>query len=84
MLRGWIHQEQIHAIHVRDLETTLNELGLLERIQDGTLRCCFCDSRIDLEEIQCFFMDEGQIRICCSNAECFERVLIPREVHGDE
>jgi hypothetical protein len=84
MFREWINQEQVHAIHLRDLERTLSELGLLERIQDGTLRCCFCDSRIDLEGIQCLFMDEGQIRVCCSSAECLERLLISREVQEDE
>ena len=83
MLRDWISEERVHAIHVRDLKRTLSELGLLEKIQDGTLRCCSCGSRIDPEDIQCLFMDEGQVRACCSNVECLERVLIDREVRED-
>lgn len=75
MLRSWISLEKVHAIHLRDLEKNLQDLGLLERLQDGSIKCYNCDSTILLEDIQCLFMEIDEIRFCCSRTDCFEKVL---------
>jgi hypothetical protein len=79
MLRNWIIQEKIHAIHLRDLERNLENLGILNNVIDGSIRCFNCNSHVELEEIQCLFMDDDEIRLCCYRADCFEKVLEIKE-----
>ena len=75
MLKNWINQEEVHVIHSRDLEKNLRDLGLLDRVLEGSIRCFNCDSRISLEEIQCLFMEDDEVKFCCSRTDCFERAL---------
>jgi hypothetical protein len=75
MLRRWVDQESIHAIHQKDLKNALKDLGVLDDIAKGSKRCFHCGKIINLEEIACLFMREGQVNFCCSDPNCFEEVL---------
>jgi len=84
MLNRWINHELVHAVHIRDLESNLRELGILEDIQDGRLRCFNCDSRVEVDDIQCLFMVSGVTKICCSKRDCFGAALLLSKDGMDE
>ena len=84
MLKRWINHQLVHAVHIRDLENNLSELGILEDIQEGHLRCFNCDSRVELHDIQCLFMVSGVTKICCSKTDCFGAVLLSSKDALDE
>lgn len=78
MLRRWTQRERVHAIHERDLESILTDLGLLDEILAGSLYCSLCDSPLTLDTIQCLYMDEDNIRLCCTRVDCYERLLLEK------
>lgn len=78
MLRRWLQREKVHAIHERDLETILGDLGLLDQISAGELRCSVCGSPLSLRTIQCLYMEEDKIRLCCTAASCYQRLLLEK------
>ena len=80
MLERWLQREKIHAIHKRDLESVLREFGLLDELLAGSLSCDICGTSIALENLQCLFMEENQVRLCCTNIECYQHVLSEKGV----
>lgn len=78
MLRKWIRQEKVHAIHARDIEGALKELGLLDQLAAGELTCALCGQPISINDIQCLFMQDDRIKVCCKGPDCFQRVTMPR------
>lgn len=84
MDKGWTIQEQVHAIHIRDLEKNLRDLGLLEKINDGTIGCFNCGEKLEIQNIQCLFMEKDQIKVCCSKVDCFENVLLSKQEGENE
>jgi len=82
MLRKWVSQEHVPAIHVRDLGVTLEKLGLLQALQEGSLTCFSCSSTLSVDQIQCLFILEGRLAVCCDNPACFARAIAsPRTPH---
>lgn len=78
MLRRWLHREKVHAIHERDLERILKGLGLLDELIAGSLVCSICGSPLSLDTIQCLYMEETQIKLCCTRIDCYERLLLEK------
>lgn len=75
MLKRWLKREKVHAIHKRDLESILKDLGLLDKILAGSLSCTICGKLITIDTLQCLFLEENQIKFCCTNIECYRLVL---------
>lgn len=75
MIARWLQREKVHAIHKRDLETILRDLEMLDALVAGALRCASCGAPMTVDTLQCLFTEENEIRCCCTNAECYERVL---------
>lgn len=75
MLKRWLKREKIHAIHKRDLESILKDLGLLDKILAGSLSCTICGKPITIDTLQCLFLEENQIKFCCTDVECYQVVL---------
>ncbi len=65
-----MQNQTVHAIHENDLETFLNNIGLLQKIKAGEIKCFFCGGTITLKNFYCVFPDEGDIKICCDNSSC--------------
>ena len=82
MLERWLQREKVHAIHKRDLISVLEGLDLLEELTAGSLSCNICGASIDLDTLQCLFMEDNQIRLCCTNIECYQHVLSERGVRS--
>jgi hypothetical protein len=75
MSRQWRDRQKIHAVHKRDTEEILRDLGLLERLQDGQERCCICGRTIAVDQVQCLLEREGTLLLCCTQMSCYEQVL---------
>lgn len=84
MLERWLQREKVPAIHKRDLESVLRDLGLFDELLAGSLSCAMCGTPITLDTLLCLFMEENEIRLCCSNFECYQRVLSGKGGVGNE
>lgn len=79
MLERWLHREKVPAIHERDLEPIISELGLYEKISRGELYCSICKASLTLDTIGCIYMQKEEIKICCNKSSCYEHVLKEKE-----
>jgi len=84
MPRAWLRRERIHAVHQQDLSSVLEELGILDRLTAGSLRCAACGSGLTLDNLQCLYMEGGDIKACCIAIECYRAVLARTGVRSDE
>lgn len=78
MLRRWLHREKVRAIHEHDLERIVKELGLLDNLIAGSLVCSMCGSPLSLDTIQCLYMEENEVKFCCTRTNCYERLLLEK------
>jgi len=68
----------IRAVHEQDLGELLKSLGLSELMAKGALRCSICGSIVNLDNLLCIYPSGDEVKVCCKNPECYEKVL--REV----
>ena len=74
--RWWAEREKVSAVHDQDLEGLLETLGLLEAIQNGTVKCDVCGETVKLENILCVFPAGKSVGIGCDRPECARQVLL--------
>jgi len=84
MQKRWLKRENVHAIHKRDLETILKDLRLYEKILSESVSCSICGSPINLGNLQCLFMEENQIKFCCTNLKCYNTILLKKKSLNDK
>jgi hypothetical protein len=72
----WRERQAIKAVHERDLEKVLEDLGLLEHVKSGKAKCDICGDPLNLDNLLCIFPTEGRIGLCCDQPECYQRVLL--------
>lgn len=65
----------IKAILDSDMDKILNQIGMIESIEDGKVKCAFCNKNISRENIAGIFTEKKQIRFCCNSIECYERLV---------
>jgi len=65
----------IKAIHDVNLEKTLDNLGLLSKINNNKIKCKFCKSNLNLQNIYALYPESGDIKIICSNPDCIKQLL---------
>lgn len=70
----------IRAVGEDQLEQYLASLGLLEALETGELRCGVCGSLITKDNLRCFYPFGDEIRVCCSQLACYDRVV--RQIGG--
>ena len=75
MTEKWRNRLKIPAIHDRDIETVLNDLGVLDKIYSGELLCSVCGTPLTLETIECLYMEGTEMKFCCQKVECCEVAL---------
>lgn len=73
-----IREEKIRAVHDVDLDKLMKNLGVLERFNNGDLRCSTCGKTITRENLGCFYAEENEVKVCCVDIECFEKVMNSR------
>lgn len=61
---------EIPAIHEKDLDDILNELGVLKEINDLNIHCYNCYELINRENIGGLKLENDNCLIICDNPEC--------------
>lgn len=79
MLRRWLYRDKVRAVHKRDLNSVLSELGIMEQVESGKTNCAKCGKPVTSETIQCLFIENDEIKVCCDNMNCYERLIQERE-----
>lgn len=74
-----IKKQIVRAVHDADLDELLANLGLLEPLGKGELKCGLCGKSITKEEIACFYAGEGEVKVSCTSVECFEKAMVKRK-----
>lgn len=75
MIEKWRNRLKIPAVHDRDLESVLNDLGVLDKVSSGELLCSVCGAPLTLDTIECLYMQGTELKFCCQKVECCEVVL---------
>ena len=75
MLEKWRSRVKIPAIHDHDLETVLQELGILDKVVSGEIPCSICGTPLTLDTIECLYMQGTELKLCCQQVECCKLVL---------
>ena len=65
----------LSAIHEKELEDLLRNLGLMDEIKAGNVLCNFCEKKITVENLQSVFPLEGKIVFCCEDIRCYQHAL---------
>jgi hypothetical protein len=73
-----IRKHVIHAVHDLDLDELLRNLGLLEPLKNGELRCNICGCQVNRKNLGCLYPNENDVRICCIKLSCLEKVMIQK------
>lgn len=84
MLERWLHRQKVRAIHRRDLETILGELGFLEEIRSKKAHCFKCGKVLSLDDIHYILMEDSEIKFCCNDTVCYRQVQFTEWKPKDE
>lgn len=72
---------RMKAVHDADLESLLDSLGVLSEVLHGVRRCAFCGKVVTMDNIECIFPQDREVRFCCSSVECYRKLI---EKSGDD
>jgi hypothetical protein len=65
---------KLEAVFDSDLESILKDLGMLDKLNNGSLRCYYCKEVISLSNLQYIFPKKGQIVVSCNKPDCVLRL----------
>lgn len=63
---------ELNVVHEQDLEEVLRKAGLLERLQENTLKCKFCGINITLENIHSLLPQAEGFSLICDEPRCVQ------------
>ncbi len=70
------HREQdINAIHERDLDKFLAQEKLIDKFQNGEVLCKFCKDQITKGNIYSILPESGAFNFICQKTECVSKFL---------
>jgi len=65
-------EKYLKIIHENDLLKLLDKFGLINKLNEGKLKCKFTREIISIENIYCIFPESGDIKFVCSNPEAIK------------
>ncbi len=68
-------QLNLKAMLDSDLDKLMDQLGMLELMNAGKLKCAICGKKITRENFYCLYVEEGEIKFCCNQVSCYEKVI---------
>jgi len=68
-------KEIIKAVYDKDLKKLLDRLNLLEKFQQGLLKCNFCNTIITFNNLQGIYKKDNNIKLVCDSPECYKKVI---------
>ena len=67
-------QIKLKAMLDSDFDKLLDQLGMLELMDTGKLRCAICNDKMTEENFYCLYVEHGEVKFCCSKISCYENV----------
>lgn len=64
------HEKTVSTIFEDNLDQLLASKGLLDRFNQGDIKCKFCYSVINKENIHSLLPESGNVSFICSKPEC--------------
>jgi hypothetical protein len=61
---------EINAIHENELEEFLENIGILEDIKKGKIKCNFCKQIVKLDNFYSVYPKNNRIYVCCEKTQC--------------
>lgn len=68
-------QLNLKAMLDSDLDKLLGQLGMLELMNAGKLKCAICGKKITRENFYGLYVEHGEIKFCCNQISCYEKVV---------
>lgn len=68
-------KQLIKAVHDDDLIDFLKSIDEYEKLTKKELRCCYCNSIINLDNIYSVFPRNKEVAYCCNSEFCQEKLL---------
>lgn len=75
MLEKWRNRVKVPSIHDYNLQTVLDDLGILDKVISGEILCSVCGTPLTLDTIECLYMQGTELKLCCQKIECCKLVL---------
>ena len=57
--------EKLSVVHEDDIATLMSSLGILNKVNDGRIKCKFCQRKTSADNIHSIFPEAGSIKIVC-------------------
>lgn len=65
---------EVKAIYDQDLERVLANLGILDKLIAGELKCAVCGCEVDLDNLGAIFPHNDEIGVSCDNDRCIRAI----------
>lgn len=66
---------EMDAVHIDDLQTLLQRMGLKEKFNANELKCKFCNTKINIENIHSILPESGRVSVICNDPGCIQKLL---------
>jgi len=63
-------KETFQAVHSAELESFLSQLGLLDRLKQGSIKCHCCGEAITLDNFKVLTRKGDEILFSCNKEKC--------------
>lgn len=70
-----VKKGEIKAVHDDDLIQLLASLEVYEDVKQGNAKCHFCSGIITMENIECVFPLDNEVKFCCNKKDCNNMLL---------
>lgn len=67
---------EVKAIYDQDLKQILNNLGILDKLISGDIKCSVCNCLVDMDNLGTIFPSGGDVGVSCDNDKCIRIVTI--------
>lgn len=68
-------EQNIDALHERDIDKFLVQEGLLSAFQSNEILCKFCKTKISKENIYSILPESGAFNFVCQKNDCVAKLL---------
>jgi hypothetical protein len=65
----------VFAVHDKNLDDLLKELGLYDAIEGPGIRCEFCRRNVKRENLGFIYFIDDQPKVCCDDLACYQELL---------
>lgn len=70
-----VKENQMKAVHDKDLEKLLRSLNVYDDVIDGKFKCLFCNNKITLDNIDSIVPYNNSVQFTCDKSECHLKLI---------